>query len=415
VEHAKDSQTKHAKSLDESAPPHGWDATFLAWTVQGLTALYRETGNTDALDLAGRYARYLRNHGNVIAPDGRPLAGHPHELENIHWHHSFLTAVACAEYGAAAKDQDFLAFAQNSYVSALKLGSREVGFAPEYCFGKYPRQQPFDDSEACCTSDLVHMGLFLTLSGHADYWDDLDHIVRNQLAEMQMTDTKWFYDLPENRGKWKYPNDEVESYMAPLVGNFAGWATLNEWHKPELGCGIMTCCLGNCTRAVYYVWRNMVDIEDGQLSVHLLLNHSSPNADILSHIPYEGRVVVTPKQDLKSLRIRAPEWVKTGSTDVKISRDGEEGLFTWEGRYLQIGEPRKFEEIQVVFPISTRFVDAMVGRIPYHLEFKGNTVVAIEPNGSRMPLYHREHYRGNQAPMKRVTRFIAVADEAKLD
>lgn len=415
VEQAKDSQTKHAESLDESAPPQGWDATFLAWTVQGLTALYRETGNADALKLAGRYARYLKDYGHVIAPNGRPLAGHPHELENIHWHHSFLTGVACAEYGAAAKDKDFLDFAQNAYVSALELGSREVGFAPEYCFSKYPRQQSFDDSEACCTSDLVHMALFLTLSGHADYWDDLDHIVRNQFTEMQMTDTKWFYDLPENRGKWKYPNDEVESYMAPLVGNFAGWATLNEWHKPELGCGIMTCCLGNCTRAMYYVWRNMVDVKDGQLSIHLLLNHSSSSADILSHIPYEGRVIVTPKQDLKSLRIRAPEWIKTGSVDVRITRDGEADSFTWDGRYLQIGEPRKLEEIEVLFPISTRLVDATVGRIPYHLEFKGNTVVAIEPNGSRMPLYHREHYRGNRAPMKRISRFIAATDAGQLN
>lgn len=413
MERAKVSQIKHTNSPSELAPPHGWDATFLAWTVQGLTALYRETGNSEALELAGRYARYLKDYGGVIAPNGKPLAGHPHELENIHWHHSFLTGVACAEYGAAAHDKEFLDFAQCAYISALALGSREVGFAPEYCFGKYPRQQSFDDSEACCTSDLVHMALFLTLSGHADYWDDLDHIVRNQLAEMQMTDTKWFYDLPANRGKWKYPNDEVESSIAPLVGNFAGWATLNEWHKPELGCGIMTCCLGNCTRAMFYVWRNMVELRDGQLSVHLLLNHSSSSADIQSYIPYEGRMSITPKQDLKSLRVRVPEWIATGSTEVKMLRDGKESSYNWDGRYLQIDHPREREEIQVVFPISSRLVDAVIGRIPYHLEIKGNTVVAIDPNGSRMPLYHREHYRGNRAPMKRVSRFIAATDASE--
>ena len=44
----------------------------------------------------------------------------------------------------------------------------------------------------------------------------------------------------------------------------------------------------------------------------------------------------------------------------------------------------------------------------YTLHFKGNTLVDISPretNPTAYPIYQREHYKQNQAPMKKVTRF----------
>jgi hypothetical protein len=46
---------------------------------------------------------------------------------------------------------------------------------------------------------------------------------------------------------------------------------------------------------------------------------------------------------------------------------------------------------------------------PYTLRFKGNTLVDISPRDENVkyPLYLREKYFADKAPMKQVTRYIA--------
>ena len=118
AQQAKSAAAKHlANELAslKGQPPQGWLATFNSWTIQGLTALYRETHDEAALKLAGRLAHFMKDHGEVLAPDGTFLAGHEHEWPVVHWHHSFLAAVACAEYGAASGDAEILEFANTAY------------------------------------------------------------------------------------------------------------------------------------------------------------------------------------------------------------------------------------------------------------------------------------------------------------
>ena len=59
-----------------------------------------------------------------------------------------------------------------------------------------------------------------------------------------------------------------------------------------------TCCRGNCTRAIYYVWENILNYDkcNGALNVNLLLNRASPWADINWYIPYWGRVDIKIKK-----------------------------------------------------------------------------------------------------------------------
>ncbi len=386
--------------------PVGWKATWQTWTLQGLSAIYRETGDPQTLELAGRIARYLKDHSEIIAEDGRLLAGHEADRPVVHWHHSFLTAVACAEYGAVAGDEEFLEFAELIYRHGLTLGHAETGFAPEYCYGQYPREQDFDDNEGCCTSDLVHVALRLALSGQVVYWDDVERFVRNQLSALQLTDTRWFYEMPANRGKWSYPAPVAEALAGPLVGQFGGWATLNEWQVPGLGPGIQTCCLGNCTRAMYYVWHHMIEKVDGTLRVHLMLNRASPWADIHSYRPYEGRVQIHLKQDFQQVSIRVPAWIEDGSDEIVATRDGHPAPLQWNDRYVTIMANRAGQILEISFPIHQRETEAVIGRRPYRLLFKGSTLINVDPPGERIPLYERDRYRASKATLQNVERFI---------
>ena len=274
----------------------------------GLNLDLPRNGKYRALKLAGELAHYIKNEGQVLASDGTFLAGHEHDWTVVHWHHSFLSGVACAEYGASSGDAEILDFANTAYLHALTLGSRDEDSPPNTATASIHANRRSTTPRLAARRTLYSPALFLTKSGRADYWDDVDRFVRNQLTELQLTNTKWFYDLPENQGRLTYPDPEVETYIGPLVGNFAGWATLNDWHRPEFGPGIMTCCLGNCTRAMFYVWESSwFEFSDGVLKVHLLLNHASKWADIASYIPYEGRVTIRPKQVCRSLVVRIRE------------------------------------------------------------------------------------------------------------
>ena len=324
------------RRADRRAVCHGWTATYMAWTLQGLCQFYHASGDAETLALAGKLAHYLQDSAEILAADGRFRAGHPHERPVIHFHHCQITAQALLEYGLASGDRQFVERAQRVYRHLLTFCSREIGFAPEYCYGQFPRQQSFDNTEACCSADLVMMALLLTKAGAGDYWDDVDRFVRNHIATLQLTSTRWFYDMPENRAKGlRFPDPAVEQAIGPLTGNFGGWASVNEWHLPELGPGIMTCCIGNCTRAFYYVHQNMVDYDDddgrAELRVHLLLNRATRWADIHSHLPYEGKVEIQVKRRCRAILVRAPEWIETQNGALTCAVDGAARRVTWRG------------------------------------------------------------------------------------
>lgn len=401
------------KKADPQKVCRGWNATWMSWTLIGLCDFYRASGDAAALTLAGRFARYLKDYAGVLSPDGRFLAGHPHPWPVVHFHHSYNTAQSILDYGIVSKDREYIDFARRVYEHMLTFCSREIGFAPEYCYGQYPRKQSFDNTEACCSADLIMMAMSLTEAGAGDYWDDIDRYIRNHIATLQLTDTRWFYNIPENRNKgWRYPNPDVEQAVGRLTGNFGGWAGVNEWHIPEVGGGIMTCCLGNATRAFYYVHNRIVDFDDGTLRVNLLLNRASRWADINSYVPYQGRVDIQLKQAIKHIRVRVPEWIKTASNDLKCTVDGQERKVNWQGRYVDVGSGSPGQAIVVTFPIGLRKVKTEIGRRPYTLTIKGNTVVAVDPPGKRIPLYQRDKYLGGDAPIVRVRRYVPKTDVA---
>ena len=78
----------------------------------------------------------------------------------------------------------------------------------------------------------------------------------------------------------------------------------------------MQCCTGNCTRAVYYAWKYILDYKDGRLRVNMLLNRASRWADVYSYIPYEGQVDLKMKMTCKNVLVHAPEWIPTGSDQI---------------------------------------------------------------------------------------------------
>ena len=132
------------------------------------------------------------------------------------------------------------------------------------------------------------------------------------------------------------------------IGSFSGWPSVNDFVQGT-GWSIMHCCTGNAARTLYYVWERIITHDNGRLKVNLLLNRASRWADILSYLPYQGRVDVRIKHDI-NLEIRLPEWVMPEHAVCTV--DGAQRTLTFAGRYAVVGAVKASSTVVFTFPIS---------------------------------------------------------------
>lgn len=387
----------------QGAMPTSWEATWGGWVLQGLTQLYLATHNSNALELAGKLARYLKDHAMIFDRDGRFLARHPSDNgPALHFHHNGNILEGISAYALTANDREFASFARSSYEWARSTGSPLVGFFPEY-INDWPDDRPYIDCETCCTADMIQMAMTLSEAQQGDYWDDVDRYVRNQFIEMQLLDSKWIDQmvatLPPTPPEGNEDGDRVSER---IIGSFASWASASDWYM-EGQPGTTFCCIGNGARALYYVWEKMIGYKNGTLTIHLLLNRASPWADVNSYVPYEGQVDIMMKVAC-NLEIHLPEWATPN--DVSGFVNGGQRELTFQERYALIGYVESGDLVTLTFPIFERTVDATIGNIPYTLIIKGNDVVSINPPGKWYPFYQRAKYRENHVRWVNKERFV---------
>ena len=387
--------------------PTGQDSSKEGWIIQGLTQFYRTARYEPAIDLAGRLARYCRHHGEYFGPEGEFISTHTHT------HSHTLVLLAIADYAITVGDKELLEFSRKGYEYGRTLGNPLIGYFPEW----YDR--PTSTCETCEVADMIALGVKLSLAGAGDYWDDVDRYLRNHFAEAQLTDPQWIYRYTENlKPAPVHPWSTADRVPERNVGAFAGWASANEWWAGHVTTsedarfvnwtprtmGIMHCCTGNATRAIYYAWESILHYSEGELRVNLLLNRASQWADVHSYIPYEGRVDVQLKQKC-DLSVRIPQW--SSPEQVSCTVQGKSRPVTFDDRYAQVGPVTAGETATLRFPIWEQACTTKVAANTYRVIRRGNEVVEIDPAGKVGPLYQRSHYRNDEARWRRVERFVS--------
>jgi hypothetical protein len=399
--------------------PRGLRAAYNGWVAQGLAQYARALGDREAGEMAGKLMRYVMRDSGYFGPGGEFTYEFPGAGRAIHFHAHTCQIMAALEAVQVTGDRELLALAQRAYDYAVSQGEPLVGFFPEwldYKGGAYGEGQV--SSEICEVADMIASALKLSQLG-IDKWDDMDRWVRNQFAECQLTDTGWLTDGHLERVDRKLAPLPGAGCSAPeygttervierAVGSFSGWPSVNDFVQGK-GWSVMHCCTGNATRAVYYVWENILTHADGRLKVNLLLNRASRWADVDSHIPYRGQVDVKIKQDL-DLEIRFAEWVRPG--EARCTVDGAARDLTFNGRYAQVGAVKAGQTVTLIFPIPERTDRVIVEKRPYTLIRRGNEVVHIDPPGRNCPLYQRGHYRQGETLWTNVRRFVPAQEIA---
>lgn len=407
--------------------PVGMRAGANGWVAQGLIQCYRTLGNKDALEIGEKMMRYIMRDSGYFGSYGRFTEEFPVKLGEaykkthtdsylIHFHAHTNQIMNALELVLATGNKELLNCAIDAYEYAVSQGDPLLGFFPEWlnykggAYGIGP-----SSSEICEVADMIAAALKLSLLGY-DKWDDVDRWTRNQFAECQLTGTNWLTDghieltdrelapLP-GAGCSGPEYGTTDRVLERSIGTFSGWPAANDFVQGR-GWSIMHCCTGNATRALYYIWENIISYKDGELKVNLLMNRASKWADIDSHIPYSGRVDIKIKQNV-SLKVRIAEWVKAEDVECTVNGKEIEAGIGMDGRYIQLGTVSKGDEVIVQFPIYERTETVIVEKQKYTIILRGNDVVAIDPPGTNGPLYQKGHYRTGETLWKKTTRFVA--------
>jgi hypothetical protein len=413
--------------------PGEW-SYHVAWLVQGLAQYYRTYQYVPARDLALKLARYLMGPSGNFKPDGT-FSGMDH------FHMNTSATMAIVDLASATGDKKLEEFGRKAFEYGRSIGDPLVGFFPEGLRylkedGSYEfKYRGVETAETCEVSDMIVCGLKLAGMGHDEYWDDVDRWIRNQFIENQLTRVDWIYrfleresrpDLDQEifvreKGKGRplfqgrpmpmtveVPYDNGDRAAERNIGCFAGWPSANDFAiwEPEKHAhlGMMHCCTGNGTRAIYYAWQSILDFKDETLRINLLLNRTSPWADVSSHVPYTGQLDVRVKKACR-LEIRIPEWVQPGQ--VTCSVDDRRRSLHFSGRYAQVGEVGSGDLVIVNFPIHEKSMNTRIGGVSYDVVVKGSTVVYINPPGRLNPYYQRAHYRENNTRWVERDRFVS--------
>ncbi|MBI2505044.1 MAG: glycoside hydrolase family 127 protein [Candidatus Latescibacteria bacterium] len=300
------------------------------------------------------------------------------------------------DHALAVGDGELAEFVRRAFERARGKGNPLVGYFPENI-----DRPDLQTSELCEVAAMVGLALKLSAARLGDYWDDADRWIRNQFAEGQLRRADWAYRLGEQGPAIPGfdPATECCDHVPERnLGAFAGWPSANDW-----GWGIMHCCTGNATRALYYVWEHILTYRGGRLRVNLLLNRASPWVDVDSHLPYTGQVDISVKQPVE-LAVRLPEWVQPAQVRVRVKGKGREAGF--EGRYARVGRVVPGDVVRLDFPIAERRDEAWIEKDRYTLIRRGNEVVLIQPQGVNCPLYQRDHYRDGTTLWRQVERFV---------
>ncbi len=359
------------------------------WMVVGLSQYYRASGYEPARELAQGLANYMRESEYI-------------EKWGSHFHCITLGIHAMLELAQATGDMELARYAREQYEVA-KSGARSEAL-PE--IGYYVNGQGRNPMEGCSIADMTAIAVKLAQLGLAD-WEDVDIIARNTLIEAQRTRP---YQVEEycrklvERGKAKAEPVDYTHLTDRLSERSVGSWSLHVMPNDLFGdTYYVTCCTGNCSRALYYAWESILDFEDGVLTANLLLNRASPWADLDSYIPYTGRVDLTIKQPCASVKVRMNNWID--KEKVKCSVDGEARSYSWEGQYLVAGKAEPGNVITLEFPIEERTVTLESYEHKYEAVFKGNDCVSIEPGGENVPIFRRAHYRESRPRFIKVKRF----------
>jgi hypothetical protein len=379
--------------------------------IRVLSRWYEMSKDDRILDTATRLTRFVLKEKFWGVPGEHPAlhgAEHGHFVGHFHGHLSLLRGLL--EYGRVTRDTRILDFVRESYEFCRVYGLPQIGWFADGAEEGW--------CEGCTIADMVALAARLSDVGMGDYWEDVEHMVRNRLVEHELIDADALrqasLDGPERspnelvRQGHLRPPDTIYPHQVVSEGVLErGRGVFGGLSKPD---GIpwpwsMQCCTGNGSQALYYAWESIVRYRDGLAQVNLLLNRASPWVDVDSYLPYEGKVVVRNKM-ATAVAVRIPRWVDRAS--VTVSSAGNPVELVWVGNYALCQGLRDGDEVVLEFPMAEQTSTYSLDGHAYRCRFRGQTLLEITRHCDppSYPMFAGRGGMNGAAPLRTVSRYV---------
>jgi hypothetical protein len=338
--------------------------------VEPFVRYYEVTGDQEMLTIArglveGRLQGYARGHDTT----------HTHS----YWH----SLIGIAHLGAVTGEQKVLDWVESQF-------ERWIPSMTDY--GWFEAIANYNASETCAVSDLMHVCIYLGRGGHSLRYDLVERTLRNYLPREQFFIDDRFLQLW--RQQTYADRDQQMALMRRLEGGFLCRTTPSDrWAlpgAPEGPISLEGCCPPTGMTGLYLAWKEIVRKTNRGVFVNLAFNHDSPEATVVSFLPDQGRLTVTPKH-AGAFYMRIPGFAPR--EQVQAWRNGRRCRnVVWMGDYVTFASAQKGEELTVTYPLVTGTQKVRRAGTDYTFHWKGNAVTGIEPAGGVWPLFEKIPY-----------------------
>jgi DUF1680 family protein len=145
------------------------------------------------------------------------------------------------------------------------------------------------------------------------------------------------------------------------------------------------------------VWNNIVSKKDDGVYINLNLSRDTEWVDVDSYHPYEGKLDIH-IHNAPTLFVRIPDWVRPPSVQVFVNDKLIESV--WNRKYVTIRDLKAGDRVTVQYLLELVEKKDIIGGRPFTVQWKGDTVVKMDPPGEIKPLYQRSGMIAGEAPLE---------------
>jgi hypothetical protein len=360
--------------------------------IAPLVEWHELTGNPVALELAVGLSHTIVSYHHVRGSLTNPVGCFSNN-------HGVLNAVAGVLAACRhVPERRHTIWAKTLWEFYVARCASSFGWAPENESVDYTHPLERPSCEGCATVDMLRVGVELARAGFVESWDMVERFTRGYMTQGQIQREVQPFTM-EGVAVNAASRPGIDCEPEPLrdrrdvrrrcVGALAGWGAPNDVLDPRgrFAMCIQNCCSGHLPLGLLSVWDHAVSRGPDGLRINLLIDHDNPDCSVSDRQPREGRLDVRLKRK-NSVRVRIPDWVP--DTAPRLEVDGQAIPLAWEAkpsRYVRVDDVPAGSTMTLLYPLRERTLPERLGGELYTTQWKGDTVVRIEPPGRYIPVF----------------------------
>lgn len=347
-----------------------------------LVRFAKATNNAYAKRLAHGFIRFIKERSGAFSKTGQLTAK---SARYLHSNAGFLKGALT--YAIWTGDEEMTAWVQENY-SLLKTLGTDFGFFPHRTVGADRYQ-----GDVAFLKDMIELAIMLADEVDHAYFQDVERYGRNHLLEAQLLDLDWVdkeieVEFPEVMWCANHPPEGIatERVAESALGLFASWSLYNDAFDPT-NPRLMLRSTAAGMRALYSLWRHSIQREDEAVRINLLFSRDARWANVLSSLPREGYLEVVMKAR-GVLAVRIPDEATPEELIVYVNYNRHRNEVHRAG-YAWVEALRNGDIITFRWKPKERTASYALLDKTYTAQWRGDTLMTMEPQGVLNPLYLR--------------------------